>query len=155
LCRNAPAKALAEDAKLAPMDKKGAEKKYGEFRAKVLGDLAKGTRLVHAMLLPRKEAAAKLKELEKNGGRLEMPGAIVQRQGEASVVTIADPRYLNAETTRRSTGSRPRSMSRCSTRRRRPTMHRAGRLAILGNLQEHCRVALDRAGTRPERPNRR
>jgi len=65
LCRNVPAKALAEDAKLALMDKKGAEKKYGEFRAKVLGDPAKGTRLVHAMLLPRKGAAAKLNELEK------------------------------------------------------------------------------------------
>jgi thioesterase DpgC len=98
ICRNVvPAKALNADAKLALKDKKGVEKKYGEFLAKVLGDPAKGTRLVHAMLLPRKESAAKLKELERNGGRLQMAGAIVERRGKASIVTITNPRYLNAE----------------------------------------------------------
>jgi len=98
ICRNVvPAKALSADAKLALKDKKGVEKRYGEFLAKALGDPARGTRLVHAMLLPRRESAAKLKELEKNGGRLAMPGAIVERRGKASIVTIANPRYLNAE----------------------------------------------------------
>jgi thioesterase DpgC len=98
ICRKVvPAKALAADAKLALKDKKGVEKKYGEFLAKVLGDPARGTRLVHAMLLPRKQSAAKLKELELNGGRLQMPGAIVERRGKASIVTITNPRYLNAE----------------------------------------------------------
>ena len=39
LCRNVvPAKALAADAPLALKDKKGVEKKYGEFLSKVLGD---------------------------------------------------------------------------------------------------------------------
>jgi thioesterase DpgC len=98
ICRNVvPAKALSADAKLPLKDKKGVEKKYGEYLARVLGDPVKGTRLVHAMLMPRKESAAKLKELERNGGRLQMPGATVERRGKASIVTISNPRYLNAE----------------------------------------------------------
>jgi hypothetical protein len=41
LCRNVvPAKALKADAPLALKDKKGVEKKYGGFLAKVLGDEA-------------------------------------------------------------------------------------------------------------------
>jgi thioesterase DpgC len=97
LCRNVvPAKALAADAKLPLKEKKGVEKAYGEYLAKVLGDPVAGTRLCHAMLLPRNESLEKLKELEKRG-KLEMPGASVERAGKASVVTIRNPRFLNAE----------------------------------------------------------
>ena len=97
LCRTVvPAKALAADAPLALKDKKGVEKKYGEFLSKVLADPRKGMQLCHAMLLPRKESAQKLKEYEKRG-RLEMAGAILERRGKASVVTMSNPRYLNAE----------------------------------------------------------
>jgi len=97
LCRNVvPAKALAADAPLALKDKKGVEKKYGEFLSKVLGDPRRGMQLCHAMLLPRKESAERLKEYEKRG-RLEMTGAILERRGKASVVTMSNPRYLNAE----------------------------------------------------------
>ena len=91
-----PPKALAADAALPLKDKKGVEKKYGEFLSKVLGDPRKGMDLCHAMLLPRKESAEKLKEYEKRG-RLEMPGAKLERRGRASVVTMSNPRYLNAE----------------------------------------------------------
>src|SRR5262245_21913344 len=97
LCRNVvPARALAADAPLALKDKKGVEKKYGEFLSKVLGDPRKGMQLCHAMLLPRPESFERLKEYEKRG-RLEMAGAKVERRGRASVVTMSNPRYLNAE----------------------------------------------------------
>jgi len=97
LCGNiVPARALAADAPLALKDKKGVEKKYGEFLSKVLGDPRKGMALCHAMLLPRKESAEKLKEYEKRG-KLEMAGARLERRGKASVVTMSNPRYLNAE----------------------------------------------------------
>ncbi len=97
LCRNVvPAKVLAADAPRMLKDKKGVEKKYGEFLAKVLGDPAKGMKLCHAMLLPRPESAAKVKEYERTG-RLEFVGAKVERRGRASVVTMSNPRYLNAE----------------------------------------------------------
>jgi thioesterase DpgC len=97
LCRNlVPAKALAADAPLALKDKKGVEKKYGEFLAQVLADPVKGTRLCHAMLLPLPGSAKKLAEYEKRGV-LEMPGARLERKGKASVITISNPRYLNAE----------------------------------------------------------
>jgi (3,5-dihydroxyphenyl)acetyl-CoA 1,2-dioxygenase len=97
LCRNVvPAKALAADAPRMLKDKKGVEKKYGEFLAKVLGDPAKGMKLCHAMLLPRPESLANVKEYERTG-RLEFIGAKVERRGKASVVTMSNPRYLNAE----------------------------------------------------------
>jgi thioesterase DpgC len=97
LCANVvPAKALKADAPLALKDKKGVEKKYGDFLAKVLGNPVAGTKLCHAMLLPLPGSAKKAAEYEKKG-RLEMPGAIVERRGKASVVTISNRRYLNAE----------------------------------------------------------
>src|SRR3954466_6029654 len=97
LCRNVvSAKALKADAPLALKDKKGVEKKYGEFLAKVLGDPATGTKLCHAMLLPLPGSAKKAAEHAKTG-RLEMPGAIIERRGKASVVTISNRRYLNAD----------------------------------------------------------
>jgi (3,5-dihydroxyphenyl)acetyl-CoA 1,2-dioxygenase len=97
LCRNVvPAKALKADAPLALKDKKGVEKKYGAFLAKVLGEPVAGTKLCHAMLLPLPGSAKKAAEYEKTG-RLEMPGAMVERRGKASVVTISNRRYLNAE----------------------------------------------------------
>src|SRR5688572_14904133 len=66
LCRDiVPAKALKADAPLALKDKKGVEKKYGEFLAKVLGDPVAGTKLCHAMLLPLPGSARKAAEYEK------------------------------------------------------------------------------------------
>src|SRR5262245_54821496 len=97
LCRNVvPAKALAADALLPLKDKKSVEKKYGEFLSGVLADPAKGMRLCHAMLLPRPESHAKAKEYEKTG-KLDFVGARLERRGKASVVTMSNPRYLNAE----------------------------------------------------------
>jgi thioesterase DpgC len=97
LCRDVvPAKELAADARLPLKDKKGVENKYGEFLSRVLADPVAGTRLCHAMLLPLEGSKKKLAEYEKRGV-LEMPGARLERRGKASVVTISNPRYLNAE----------------------------------------------------------
>src|SRR5262245_65848355 len=95
LCRNVvPARALAADAPLALKDKKGVEKKYGEFLSKVLGDPRKGMQLCHAMLLPRPESAGKAKEDQKTG-KLEFVGARVARPGRAAGVQVGKPANPN------------------------------------------------------------
>jgi len=97
LCRKVvPAKALAADAGLPLKQKKGVEKKQAEFLAKLLSDPKKGRQLCHAMLLPRPESTKKFSEYDK-AGELDLGGARVKREGKASVVTMQNPRYLNAE----------------------------------------------------------
>ena len=87
---------LEGEARLAQKDKKGLEKRQGEFLAAILADAAAGTHLCHAMLLPHPKSAAKLSELERSGA-IELPGARLERQGKAAVLTLRNPRYLNAE----------------------------------------------------------
>ena len=97
-CRNVvPAKALAGDAPRALKDKKGVEKKYGEFLAKVLADPVAGTRLCHAMLLPLPKARRRSWPSTRSVACSRCQGARLERRGKASVVTITNPRYLNAE----------------------------------------------------------
>ncbi len=90
------ASALAAEAPLALRDKQGLEKAQGRFLGHVLADPRCGGHLVHAMLLPREESARHLAEFEAKGV-LELPGARLQRQGKAVVLTMRNPRYLNAE----------------------------------------------------------
>ena len=90
------AAALAAEAPLMQRDKKGLEKALGRFVGAVLADPRCGTHLVHSMLLPRPESKGRLAEFEAKGV-LELPGARLQRQGKAVVVTMRNPRYLNAE----------------------------------------------------------
>jgi thioesterase DpgC len=105
LCRSAAerfpglvpgADALAAEARLLQKDKKGLEKAQGAFLAAVLADPAAGAHLCHAMLLPREESRARLAEFEAKG-ELSLEGARLHRQGKAVVVTMRNPRYLNAE----------------------------------------------------------
>ncbi|MGE5639915.1 MAG: enoyl-CoA hydratase/isomerase family protein [Clostridia bacterium] len=100
LCRRAPGMpsddALRAEAARPLKEKTGVEKAQGEFLARVLGDAEAGSHLCHAMLLPLPGSAAKLAEFERTG-RLEMPGAKVHREGKAAVVTMSNPRHLNAE----------------------------------------------------------
>ncbi len=105
LCRRAaesfpgvlPSKAdLEAEARLAQRDKKGLEKRQGEFLAEVLGDPAAGTHLCHAMLLPRAEAMQGFAEYDK-AGEIAFAGAHLKRQGKAALVTLRNPRHLNAE----------------------------------------------------------
>ena len=87
---------LQEEASRPQRDKKGLEKKQGEFLAAVLADRDAGRHLCHAMLLPRPDASSRLTDYE-NTGKLDLGTAEVHRQGKASVVTMKNPRYLNAE----------------------------------------------------------
>jgi thioesterase DpgC len=90
------AQELAAEAPLPQRDKKGLEKAQGAFLAAVLSDPAAGSHLCHAMLLPRADSGKHLAEFETKG-ELSLAGAHLQRQGKAVVLTMRNPRYLNAE----------------------------------------------------------
>jgi thioesterase DpgC len=87
---------LARENGLPQRDKDGAEIDQGLFLAHVLADRPSGTHLCHAMLLPRPEAAElSLRFAER--GKLEFEGATLERHGKAAIVTMRNPRFLNAE----------------------------------------------------------
>jgi thioesterase DpgC len=100
LCRLATEKgalpSAKADAALPLKEKQGLEKAQGEFLADILSNPVAGTHLCHAMLLPLPESKAHLRTYEKTG-ELKFEGATLQRQGKASVITLSNPRYLNAE----------------------------------------------------------
>jgi thioesterase DpgC len=48
------------------------------------------------MLLPKPEAQALLPKFAKDG-RIDLPGASIERRGKAAMVTFRNPRFLNAE----------------------------------------------------------
>ena len=87
---------LAAEARLPLKEKQGLEKAQGAFLAEILVDPAAGTHLCHAMLLPHPRSAEKMAEFD-HTGRLELPGARLERQGKAAMLTMRNPRYLNAE----------------------------------------------------------
>ncbi len=87
---------LEAEARLAQKDKSGIEKAQGEFLAEVLADPDCGMHLCHAMLLPREDSRARLAEYESKGV-LRLGTALLERQGKASVLTMSNPRFLNAE----------------------------------------------------------
>src|SRR3954465_5773841 len=88
--------ALEREAPLLQKEKKGLEKQQGEFLAEVLADPACGAHLCHAMLLPRMESTPLLDSYVKKG-EADLGGAHVRREGKASIVTMRNPRHLNAE----------------------------------------------------------
>jgi thioesterase DpgC len=90
------AKELARDAALAQGDKDGLEVDQGIFLSQVLADPVSGLHLCHAMLLPREDSAQHLEQLERKG-QVSFPGATLKRAGKASVLTMGNPAYLNAE----------------------------------------------------------
>ncbi len=87
---------LAAEARLAQRDKQGLEKAQGAFLASVLSDPAAGRHLCHAMLLPRADSRAHLAQFEAKG-ELSLAGAHLERRGKAVVLTLRNPRFLNAE----------------------------------------------------------
>jgi (3,5-dihydroxyphenyl)acetyl-CoA 1,2-dioxygenase len=105
LCRRAaerfpgtlpPPAALEAEARLPLKEKQGLEKAQGEFLAEILADREAGMHLCHAMLLPLEASQDKAREFERSG-EIEFPGAQLKRQGKAAVLTLRNPRYLNAE----------------------------------------------------------
>ncbi|MDQ5850396.1 MAG: enoyl-CoA hydratase/isomerase family protein [Pseudomonadota bacterium] len=87
---------LEAEARLPQKEKSGIEKAQGEFLAEVLADPDCGMHLCHAMLLPREDSRARLAEYESKGS-LNLGTALLERQGKASVLTMSNPRFLNAE----------------------------------------------------------
>jgi len=90
------AKALARDTGLLQKNKDGAEIDQGIFLSHVLTDRDCGLHLCHAMLLPHPKTRSFLSEFSSKGN-LTLPGATVERRGKASIVTLRNPRFLNAE----------------------------------------------------------
>ena len=89
-------KELARESGIAQGEKDGLEVDQGIFLSQVLGDPLAGAHLCHAMLLPRAESQELLPEFIKTG-KIRFDGASLERQGKASVLTMSNPRYLNAE----------------------------------------------------------
>jgi thioesterase DpgC len=85
----------ASDAALPLKEKKGLERAQGAFLAEILADPVCGTHLCHAMLLPVATSSQIMAFREK--GEFTAPGATLRREGKASVITLSNPQYLNAE----------------------------------------------------------
>src|SRR5688572_9014 len=100
LCRLATEKgALASsdpDARLPLKEKSGLERAQGQFLAEILANPVAGTHLCHAMLLPLENSVQKLEDY-KSKGELKLEGVHLKRHGKASVLTMRNPPYLNAE----------------------------------------------------------
>ena len=77
-------------------EKDGVEVDQGIFLANVLADETNGTHLCHAMLRPKKEALERMDDFMKFGV-IDFGPAKVERQGKTAIVTIQNPRFLNAE----------------------------------------------------------
>jgi len=90
-----PQQIAAEDG-LLQKEKDGLEIDQGLFLAAVLRSERSGRHLCHAMLLPRPEAETLLPEFVRSG-TVELAGASVERRGKAALVTLKNPRFLNAE----------------------------------------------------------
>ncbi|HEV8097131.1 MAG TPA: hypothetical protein VGP71_15480, partial [Burkholderiales bacterium] len=88
--------ALAAESGYLQGDKDGLEIDQGLFFSHVLGDERSGMHLCHAMLLPRADSSARFAEFDRTG-QLDLPGVSLKRSGKASVLTIRNPRFLNAE----------------------------------------------------------
>ncbi len=81
---------------LMQSEKDGVEIDQGIFLAQVLALPDEGMHLCHAMLRPRQESLKRCAEFVKNGV-IDFGPARIERQGRAAVVTIHNPRFLNAE----------------------------------------------------------
>src|SRR3954465_15589541 len=87
---------LAAEAPRMQKDKRGIEAAQGYLLSALLADPAAGSHLCHAMLLPMAGSQPKLAQFEEQGS-VDLGGARVERQGKAAIVTMNNPRFLNAE----------------------------------------------------------
>ncbi len=85
----------AESARLQS-EKEGVEVDQGIFLSHVLARCDTGMHLCHAMLRPKMESLERAQEFIKQGV-IDFGPAKIERQGKAAVVTIKNPRFLNAE----------------------------------------------------------
>ena len=89
-------KRVDADSALMQNEKDGIEIDQGIFLAHTLALPEAGMHLCEAMLRPKQDSIARLDEFIR-GGVIDFGPARVERQGKASVVTIQNPRFLNAE----------------------------------------------------------
>jgi thioesterase DpgC len=89
-------KDLARDSGMPQGEKDGLEVDQGIFLSQLLNDPLAGAHLCHAMLLPRAESRERLPDFLTTG-KISLPGARLEREGKASVLTMCNPQYLNAE----------------------------------------------------------
>jgi thioesterase DpgC len=87
---------LEREARRALREKEGHEIDQGLLLAHVLADPTAGMHLCHAMLLPRAESLEQLAALERDAS-VDLGAASVRRAGSASIITLSNPRFLNAE----------------------------------------------------------
>ena len=89
-------KQIAAESGLMQSEKDGIEVDQGIFLAQVLALRDVGTHLCHAMLLPKEEAFNRGGKFIKDGVA-DFGPAKVERRGKTAIVTIQNPRFLNAE----------------------------------------------------------
>jgi thioesterase DpgC len=87
---------LLRESGLQQRDKDGAEIDQGLFLSHVLAHPAAGMHLCHAMLLPLPQTLDHARQFAERG-KLALEGATLERRGKAAVVTMRNPRFLNAE----------------------------------------------------------
>jgi thioesterase DpgC len=81
---------------LMQSEKDGIEIDQGILLAQFLGRYEVGTHLCQAMLRPKQESMERVAEFIHNGA-IDFNSARLERLGKAAVVTLKNPRYLNAE----------------------------------------------------------
>jgi len=89
-------KQVDAESTLMQSEKDGVEVDQGIFLAQVLAVPSTGMHLCKSMLLPKPEAIERGDEFAKRGA-INFGPAKVERKGKASVVTVCNPRFLNAE----------------------------------------------------------
>jgi thioesterase DpgC len=87
---------LAQENGLQQQHKDGAEIDQGIFLSQVLAHAACGMHLCHAMLLPHPETPEHRRRFAERG-TLALDGATLERRGKAALITMRNPRFLNAE----------------------------------------------------------
>jgi thioesterase DpgC len=89
-------KQVDSESVLVQSEKDGVEVDQGIFLAQVLALPDAGMHLCHAMLMPKTESIDRRDEFLKRGV-IDFGPARVERQGKSAVVTVKNPRFLNAE----------------------------------------------------------
>ncbi len=89
-------KQVEAESELMQSEKDGVEVDQGIFLANVLADEKNGMHLCHAMLRPKAEAIERKADFIKTGV-IDFGPARVERKGKTAIVTIQNPRFLNAE----------------------------------------------------------
>jgi thioesterase DpgC len=89
-------KQVDAESALLQSEKDGVEVDQGIFLAQVLAVPDVGMHLCHAMLRPKMESIERAREFIMNDV-IDFGSAKIERQGKATVVTVKNPRFLNAE----------------------------------------------------------